>query len=111
MALTEKLKRELRGRGHALKPVVTIGGGGLSPAVLRELDLSLEHHEGTSILNLLPGTVTEIADDVHAALTLVRVEVGATPIVARVTRRSAAALGLAAGTRLWVQIKAVALIG
>jgi RNA-binding protein len=45
MALTEKLKRELRGRGHALKPVVTIGAAGLSPAVLRELDLSLEHHE------------------------------------------------------------------
>jgi len=77
----------------------------------RDVSLSLEHHEGTSILNLLPGTVTGIADDVHAALTLVRVEVGATPIVARVTRRSAAALGLAAGTRLWVQIKAVALIG
>lgn len=45
MALTEKLKRELRGRGHALKPVVTIGSAGLSPAVLRELELSLEHHE------------------------------------------------------------------
>lgn len=45
MALTEKFKRELRGRGHALKPVVTIGAAGLSPAVLRELELSLEHHE------------------------------------------------------------------
>lgn len=45
MALTEKHKRELRGRGHALKPVVTIGTAGLSAAVLRELDLSLEHHE------------------------------------------------------------------
>lgn len=45
MALTEKLKRELRGRGHALKPVVSVGAAGLSPAVLRELDLSLEHHE------------------------------------------------------------------
>ena len=45
MALTEKLKRELRGRGHALKPVVTIGNAGLSAAVMREIDLSLEHHE------------------------------------------------------------------
>lgn len=45
MALSEKLKHELRGRGHALKPVVTIGAAGLSPAVLRELELSLEHHE------------------------------------------------------------------
>ncbi len=45
MSLTEKNKRELRGRGHALKPVVSIGNSGLSKAVLREIELSLEHHE------------------------------------------------------------------
>jgi RNA-binding protein len=45
MALTDKLKRELRGRGHALKPVVSIGAAGLSRAVLHEIELSLEHHE------------------------------------------------------------------
>ena len=45
MSLTEKQKRELRGRGHALKPVVSIGNSGLSKAVLKELELSLEHHE------------------------------------------------------------------
>jgi len=45
MSLSEKTRRELRGRGHALKPVVSIGNAGLSPAVLRELELSLEHHE------------------------------------------------------------------
>jgi len=45
MSLTEKQKRELRGRGHTLKPVVSIGNSGLSKAVLRELELSLEHHE------------------------------------------------------------------
>ena len=45
MSLPEKTRRELRARGHALKPVVSIGNAGLSPAVLRELELSLEHHE------------------------------------------------------------------
>lgn len=45
MSLTEPQKREFRRRGHTLKPVVTIGGSGLTPAVIRELDLSLEHHE------------------------------------------------------------------
>ena len=45
MPLTEKQKRELRGRGHALKPVVTIGGAGLGKGVLREIELSLAHHE------------------------------------------------------------------
>jgi len=45
MSLTEKSRRDLRGRGHALKPVVSIGNSGLSKAVLREIELSLEHHE------------------------------------------------------------------
>jgi RNA-binding protein len=45
MSLPEKTRRELRRRGHTLKPVVSIGNAGLSTAVLRELELSLEHHE------------------------------------------------------------------
>ena len=45
MSLTEKMKHDLRGRGHILKPVVSIGNAGLSKAVLREIELSLEHHE------------------------------------------------------------------
>ena len=45
MALTEKMKHDLRGRGHTLKPVVSIGNAGLSKAVLREIELSLDHHE------------------------------------------------------------------
>ena len=45
MSLDEKHKRTLRTRGHALKPVVSIGSAGLTEAVLRELDLSLAHHE------------------------------------------------------------------
>jgi molybdate transport system ATP-binding protein len=77
----------------------------------RDVSLSLSHQDDTSILNLLPGTVAELADDSHPALALVRVEVGGTPIVARLTRRSAAALDLAPGQPVWLQIKAVALIG
>ena len=45
MSLTEQQKREFRQRGHTLKPVVTIGSAGLTDAVTREIDLSLEHHE------------------------------------------------------------------
>lgn len=45
MSLTETQKKALRGRGHSLKPVVSIGNSGLSKAVLRELELSLEHHD------------------------------------------------------------------
>jgi len=45
MTLPENQKRDLRQRGHTLKPVVIIGSAGLSAAVVREIDLSLEHHE------------------------------------------------------------------
>jgi RNA-binding protein len=45
MPLLENQKRSLRQRGHALKPVVIIGNAGLSEAVVREIDRSLEHHE------------------------------------------------------------------
>lgn len=45
MPLTEKQKRHLRQLSHTLKPVVIIGGAGLSEGLLNELDLSLEHHE------------------------------------------------------------------
>jgi len=45
MPLTEQQKKRLRGLGHKLKPVVTIGSGGLSDALLEEFTRSLEHHE------------------------------------------------------------------
>ena len=77
----------------------------------RDVSLSLTRQHDTSILNLLPGVVTDMAEDSHPALMLVRVQVGESPIVARLTRRSADALGLAPGSAIWVQIKAVALVG
>lgn len=45
MSLTEGQKKKLRGLGHKLKPVVTIGSAGLSDAVLEEFLRSLDHHE------------------------------------------------------------------
>ncbi len=45
MPLTEQQKKRLRGLGHKLKPVVTIGAGGLSEALLEEFTRSLDHHE------------------------------------------------------------------
>jgi RNA-binding protein len=39
------LKKFLKARAHALKPVVITGQHGVTPAVLNEIDLALEHHE------------------------------------------------------------------
>jgi len=38
-------RRELKARAHALDPIVRIGGAGLSPAVLAEIDRGLKSHE------------------------------------------------------------------
>lgn len=77
----------------------------------RDVSLALEKQTGTSILNTLPADVVEIADDTHPAQVLVKLELGASPLVARLTKRSAAALGLRPGHAVWAQIKAVAVIG
>ena len=45
MQLSESQKKYLRGLGHALKPLVTIGDAGLSPSVLAEYESTLAHHE------------------------------------------------------------------
>ena len=77
----------------------------------RDVSLALERPEHTSIQNLLPGQVAEVRGETQPALTLVRVQVGDSPVIARITRRSTAQLGLVPGKRVWVQVKAVALIG
>ena len=77
----------------------------------RDVSLTLAPHTDSSILNVLPAVVTELGDDHHPALTLVRLDVGGAPLLARVTRRSAAALDLRPGRTLWAQIKSVAVIG
>jgi RNA-binding protein len=43
--LLPAFRRELRARAHGLHPVVSIGHHGLTPAVLREIDVALRAHE------------------------------------------------------------------
>jgi molybdate transport system ATP-binding protein len=76
----------------------------------RDVSLALAAQPGSSIGNQLPATVEALADDEHPALTLVRVRVGALPLVARLTRRSAHALALQPGQPVWAQVKTVALM-
>ncbi len=95
----------VRDGGHAIGDPVRVR------ILARDVSIALEPTAGTSIQNCLPATVEQLAGDYHPALTLLRLRVGASPVLARLTRRSADGLGLAAGKPVWVQIKAVALIG
>ncbi len=45
MSLSEAQKKYLRGRGHALKPMIMVGDAGLSEALLAEYESTLDHHE------------------------------------------------------------------
>lgn len=76
----------------------------------RDISLARSSHQDSSILNRLAVEVIEIAPDHHKAMTLVRLKVGATVAVARVTHRSAQCLQLRVGDHLWAQIKSVAVI-
>jgi putative YhbY family RNA-binding protein len=43
--LTPNERRALRARAHHLHPVIMIGDAGLTPAVLKEIDIALKSHE------------------------------------------------------------------
>jgi RNA-binding protein len=45
MALTAKQRKFLKGLAHSLEPVVRVGKGRLTPAVIAETKRSLEAHE------------------------------------------------------------------
>ena len=63
----------------------------------------------SSILNTLPAVLLAQGDDEHPGSLVARLAVGNEFMLARLTRRSAAGLGLADGMQVWVQIKAVSL--
>lgn len=44
-AITAAQKRYLRGLAHPLKPLIQVGGKGITDALLAELELTLERHE------------------------------------------------------------------
>ncbi|CAM3126328.1 molybdenum ABC transporter ATP-binding protein [Pseudomonas floridensis] len=76
----------------------------------RDVSLSLQPDQQSSILNRLPVVVMDemVAD--NSAHVLVRLDAGGTPLLARITRYSSDQLQLHRGQSLWAQIKAVAVL-
>jgi putative YhbY family RNA-binding protein len=62
--LTPAERRALRARAHALHPVIMIGEAGLTPSVIREVDLALKSHELIKIRAL--------GDDRHARAAMLK---------------------------------------
>lgn len=75
----------------------------------RDISLTLSRPERTSILNILPVAVREVVNE-QAGQSLVRLDAGGIPLLARITAKSAAQLELVAGLACFAQIKSVALL-
>ena len=75
----------------------------------RDVVLTRLPQSGTSALNQLPCRIIAVADADHPAQVLVQLDAGGCVLLARITRRSWHALGLAPGSEAWAQVKAVAL--
>ncbi|MEZ1321876.1 molybdenum ABC transporter ATP-binding protein [Pseudomonas fluorescens] len=76
----------------------------------RDISLTLQNSEFSSILNRLPVTVVSEQSADNAAHVLIRLDAGGTPLVARITRYSRDQLAVHPGQLLWAQIKAVAVL-
>ncbi|MGH8686537.1 MAG: molybdenum ABC transporter ATP-binding protein [Burkholderiales bacterium] len=74
----------------------------------RDVALALSRPMDASFLNVLAGTVTAVGEDAGASVD-VQLAVGGTPVIARITRKSCMALGLAPGKSVYALVKAVAI--
>jgi molybdate transport system ATP-binding protein len=75
----------------------------------RDVSLVLRRPQATSILNIIPATIDDMSPIGPAQLT-VRLMAGDTPLLARITRKSAVELELQGGTAVFAQVKSVAVL-
>jgi molybdate transport system ATP-binding protein len=75
----------------------------------RDVSLARQPLVGSSILNSFPVVVSGLVDDGPAQV-MVRLSAGDAMLLTRVTRRSQRALSITAGSRLYAQVKSVALL-
>ncbi|KAF4533773.1 hypothetical protein B566_EDAN005823 [Ephemera danica] len=77
----------------------------------RDVSLALLPQQQSSILNCIAAIVVDLAPTGTPGQVLVRLDATGTPLLARITRRSADRLGIRPGLTLRAQIKSVATLG
>jgi molybdate transport system ATP-binding protein len=75
----------------------------------RDVSITLEAPTATSILNVLPATITCIADD-HGGRSVVRLQVGGQVLLAHITSKSTQLLRLKIDMGVYVQIKGTSIL-
>lgn len=76
----------------------------------RDVSLTLQRQEGTSVLNIFPAIVTGLSPDSPGQV-MVRLDAGGSTLLARITHKSAEALRLQPGRPVYAQVKGVAVLG
>lgn len=74
-----------------------------------DASIALSDQRDSSILNRLPATVSEISKE-STSMALVKLQVGDSVLLARLSNRSVDELKLRAGSAVWAQIKSVAVV-
>ena len=75
----------------------------------RDVSLSRTAPKDSTILNILPARITQLAPQ-GPGLVAVALDCTGTPLLARITQRSCESLGLAPGQTLFAQVKGAALV-
>jgi molybdate transport system ATP-binding protein len=74
-----------------------------------DVSIALTDHHDSSILNRLPASVIAIESEASSSMSLVRLQVGQTILLARISNWSLQRLNLQVGLAVWAQLKAVAI--
>ncbi|CAM8626730.1 ModC ABC-type molybdate transport system, ATPase component [Oxalobacteraceae bacterium] len=90
-------------------PGLALGAKARVRILASDVSLAREQPGKSSIQNVLQGQIDGMRDDEHPGLVLVRVKIGETALLARVTKRAVSELGLKTGDTVWTQVKSVAL--
>src|SRR3546814_10525989 len=109
-----RMSVRLPGRAVCLRMVHTaLPPGHLARLAIKARDVSvaLAPPQSSSIVNVIPVRVLDMAPAENPDHILVRLDAEGTLLLARITRYSRDQLQLAPGTQAWAQIKAVSVLG
>lgn len=98
------------GRISLLNPSLQVGQRVRVRIQARDVSLTLARQDGTSVQNIFAVTVTALSADSPGQV-MVGLDAGGSALLARLTQKSAEALQLQPGSRVFAQVKGVAVLG
>ena len=93
-----------------LNPLLKVGQRVRVRIQARDVSITLERQQGTSVQNIFAVTVVSLSPDSPGQLML-GLEANGSMLLARITRKSADAIGLVPGCQVFAQVMGVAVLG